>query len=797
MKTSSRLSFKSIGERLAEAILRAPRRICIVTLLVVALFSSGIRLARFSTDYRIFFSKEDPGLTAFDRLEKTFSKTDNVLFVIHPKDGDVFNRKTLAAVQDLTLRSWTLPFASRVDSLSNFQIMKALADEMVVRDLVSGDASALSPQALAELKQDAVAEPILVGSLLSRDLHTAAVNVSLHLPGAAPSEVTETAAQAQRIAEEARARYPHLEIRVSGMATMNDAFMQASVRDLAIMMPIMSLVMLIGMLLVMRSVSATLAVGGIIGVSAAMTMAFAGFAKYPLSPPCVAAPMITLTVAVADGVHIVLAVRKAMQDGLSKLHAIRDSIRGNLEAITYTWLTTVVGFVCLNYSEAPPVRHLANMTCVGVTAAYVFSFTLLPALLALLPLRAETRAARAPSQSPFFARLSDFVIRRRGIVLASTLLLTVGFGALALRLETNDQFVRYFAPSITFRKDADFTIKHLSGIYRLEFQVGSGQSQGVTDPDYLRTLDGFASYLRAQPEVDHVYSVVDLEKRLHQVLHDGAPGAYQVPSTREEASQNLLVYEMGLPEGLGLTDRVDLDKQSSRVTVTVKDISTKELTAFARRAETWLERSAPRAMWAQASGPVVIFSALSERNARSMLSGDVLSLVLISLCMIMVLRSLKLGLLSVIPNVIPIVFGYGLWQLCVGQMNIVATVAGSISLGIIVDDTIHFLTKYKDATLEQGLTPEAAMRKTLSHIGPAMIGTSVILVMGFLVLTFSSFQMTSYLGWLSAIIVSIAPLADLVLAPALVVVFADLSWPRNLGRPMRPLWDRIIHKGVV
>jgi uncharacterized protein len=201
-------------------------------------------------------------------------------------------------------------------------------------------------------------------------------------------------------------------------------------------------------------------------------------------------------------------------------------------------------------------------------------------------------------------------------------------------------------------------------------------------------------------------------------------------------------------------------------------------------------------MWAQASGPVVIFSALSERNARSMISGDLLSLALISLCMIMVLRSLKLGLLSVIPNVIPIVFGYGLWQLCVGQMNIVATVAGSISLGIIVDDTIHFLTKYKDATLEQGLAPEAAMRKTLSHIGPAMIGTSVILVLGFLVLTFSSFQMTSYLGWLSAIIVSIAPLADLVLAPALVVFFADLAWLPKFGNKPIARNPSLIEKGA-
>jgi uncharacterized protein len=227
---------------------------------------------------------------------------------------------------------------------------------------------------------------------------------------------------------------------------------------------------------------------------------------------------------------------------------------------------------------------------------------------------------------------------------------------------------------------------------------------------------------------------------------------------------------MGLPQGLDLTDRVNVDRSAARLTVTVKDVSSKQMTAFTARSEAWLRGNAPKAMWAEATGPVVIFSQLGDRNAKSMVQGDFVSLALISLCMIIVLRSLRLGLLSVLPNVIPIVVGYGLWRVFVGQMNIVASVAGSISLGIIVDDTIHFLTRYK-AMKAKGLDAEAAMTKTLTHVGPAMLGTSVILVLGFGVLTLSSFQMTSYLGWLSVIIVAVAPLTDLVLAPALVLMF--------------------------
>jgi predicted RND superfamily exporter protein len=521
----------------------------------------------------------------------------------------------------------------------------------------------------------------------------------------------------------------------------------------------------------LRSAKATVAVGAVLGISATVSMAVAGWLGYPLSPSAVAAPMIVVTVAIADGVHVVLAYMEAAREGRSRDEAIAHAVSSNLEAVTYTWLTTIVGFVCLNYSDAPPVAHLANMTCVGVTLAFVLSFTLLPALLSAL--RVPVPAARAASATPTrlesaLASLASFVMRRRAMVLGAGALLTLGLGVQASKLETNDQFVGYFDRSIDFRRDVEFTMKNLSGIYRLEYAIESGEAQGVTDPAYLGTLERFATYLRAQPEVEHVLSLTDIVKRVHQVTHGDAAEAYALPASRGEAGEELMVYEMSLPAGLDLSDRVTVDKAASRLTVTVKDLSTRDLTAFARRSEEWLQKNAPRPMWSQATGPVVIFSQLGDRNAKSMLRADLLSIALISLCMILVLRSLELGLLSVVPNLVPIVFGYGVWRMTVGQMNIVATIAGSISLGVIVDDTIHFLSKYR-ATLRKGtLTEEEAMRHTLAHVGPAMLGTSVVLMAGFGVLTLSAFQMTSYLGWLSLLIVGIAPLADLVLAPALV-----------------------------
>lgn len=769
--------FEKLGQRLGELVVTRRKLTLTVGLVFFAICMLGVLRARFSTDYRIFFSHDDPGLTAFVKLENVFTQTDNVLFVVKSRGGTVFQPGALEAMQELTELGWTLPYAARVDSLTNFQQARADGDDITVAQLVEKPARTLGVRELAEIERTATQEPLLFGSLLARDSKTAGVNVMLRLPREDPMAVSVAAEAGRKAVEQVAARHPELEIRASGMAYVNDAFMQVSIQDMAVMIPLMMFVMLLVMGFILRSALATLAVASIIWISAALSMAIAGWLGYPLSPTSVAAPMIVLTVAVADGIHIVLATLEGMRAGKSRSAAIIESVQTNLEAVTYTWLTTVVGFLCLNYSDAPPVTHLANMTVFGVTIAWLFSVTFLPALLASWPIKVP--AAAKASKGVLFERLASLVIRRRGAVLASAVIVTGIAGICAMQLQTNDQFIEYFDESIPFRRDVDFTMKNLSGIYRLEYQVAAGSPSGISEPAYLEKLEAFAVWLRAQGEVQHVYSVTDVIKRVNQVMNGGATSEYRLPRTRAAASEALLLYEMNLPAGLDLTDRINIDKSAARLTVTVHDMSTKQMTAFAHRSEQWLRDNAPRAMWAEATGPVVIFSQLSDRNARSMVQADFVSLALISLCMVLVLRSLKLGLISVVPNVVPIVLGYGLWWLFVGQMNIVASIAASIALGIIVDDTIHFLTRFQAMQRKEGVSTEEAMRKTLGHVGPAMLSTTAILVLGFGVLTLSSFQMTSYLGWLSLIIIGLAPVADLLIAPALVIALTPKPAPKR------------------
>ena len=758
------MTLERFGYALGLWIGRHPWLAVILGLLSCLAVSVGLKDTTVSSDYRIFFSDDDPQKLAFDELEEVFTKTDNVVFVVKPAGGDVFEPQTLGLLQTLTERAWTLPHATRVDSITNFQHSYAEDEDIVIEDLVFAPADTLSAQDLLDIRTAALAEPLLVGGLLAKDAGAAGVNVTLRLPRESPEEVTETARAARALAAEIEETHPDVEVRVSGMALMNDAFMEASIEDMKLIVPVMYVVMIAVLAVLLRSVVATAVVVLIVGMSSAVTVGLAGWLGYPLTPPTASAPTVVLTLAVADGVHLFLSARSELQDGASRAEAIATALRVNFRPVLLTSLTTIVGFACLNFAEAPPYWHLANMTVAGVAAAFVYSVTVLPALLVVLPLRVPPERARS---SRTMDRIADLVLRHRTRLVVGGIVAAASLGVAASRLQSNDQFLKYFDDSIQFRPDTEYMMEHLTGIYTVEYAVGAGGESQINEPAYLEALDGFTQWLRAQPEVSHVYSYADVIKRINQNLHEGQDEHYAVPPTREAAGQELMLYEMSLPVGLDLNDRIDVARSSTRVSVALRDLSSRELLDFKARSEQWLKDEAPEAMHARATSPVIIFTTLSQENTKSMMVGNFASLLLISACLVLALGSWRLGLLSIVPNLLPILFGYGLWSLLFSEINIVASIGGTVCLGIIVDDTIHFLTKYRLARTTGGKTPSQAIRSTLSTVGPAMVSTTLVLFFGFGVLTQSGFQMNSDLGLLVVLVVGFALLHDLLLLPAL------------------------------
>ncbi len=274
---------------------------------------------------------------------------------------------------------------------------------------------------------------------------------------------------------------------------------------------------------------------------------------------------------------------------------------------------------------------------------------------------------------------------------------------------------------------------------------------------------------RAQPETMHVFTLTDIIKRLNKNLHADDPAKHTIPDNRDLTAHFLLLYEMSLPYGLDLNDRINVDKSSTRVVVRIKTISTKEFLALDQRAQTWLKDNAPHIKSGLGSGTGMMFANIGQRNIRSMLFGTTVALVLISLILIIALRSVKIGLISLIPNLAPAAMGFGLWGFMVGEIGLSLSVVSTMSLGIVIDDTVHFLSKYLRARRENNLNSHEAVCYAFRTVGRALIITSIVLAAGFFVLATSSFELNSGMGLLTAIVILFALAADFLFLPPLLM----------------------------
>lgn len=753
-------------ERYSQWILRHRLVVIILALIAVVVMASGVRNLYFTTDYRIFFSKENPQLKAFDELQDTYTKNDNILFVIAPKDKKVFSRETLAVVEALTEAAWQIPYSNRVDSITNFQHTRADGDDLIVEDLVRG-ARQLTPEKLASIKHIALSEPLLVDRLISPSAEVTGVNVVLQLPGKAQHlEVPEAAKFANAIAERLRAAHPGVDIYITGMVAMNNAFSEAAQSDIKGLVPLMFLAVIVMLTILLRSFSATAVTVVVILLSIISAMGLAGWIGIGLSPPSTSAPTIILTIAVADCVHIMMTYLKGCRGIQDKHKAMHESLRVNFQPVFLTSLTTAMGFMSMNFSDAPPFRDLGNIVAMGVVVAFFLSVSLLPALMTLLPVKA---AKQTDHDGRWMKGFAEFVITQRNRLVAFMLVLIVVLVAFIPNNELNDEYVKYFDTSIQFRRDTDFSTQNLTGIYLIEYSLPAGASGAISEPEYLRRLDAFANWYRQQDKVLHVNVLTDTMKRLNKNMHGDKPDWYRLPEERNLAAQYLLLYELSLPYGLDLNNQINVDKSATRMVVSLQSMSTNELLAIEEHAQAWMNNNLPEEMRNEGASSSVMFAHIGERNIRSMLLGTTVALVLISLVLVIALRSVKIGLISMIPNLVPAAMAFGLWGMLVGEVGLALSVVTGMTLGIVVDDTVHFLSKYLRARRENNMSSEDAVRYAFANVGMALWVTSVALVAGFLVLSLSAFKLNSGMGLLTAITITFALMADFLFLPPLLM----------------------------
>ncbi|WP_295366804.1 MMPL family transporter, partial [Thiolapillus sp.] len=750
-------------------ILRHRWLVVILSVILIALAASGARFLGFSNDYRMFFSEENPQLLAFEALQNTYTKTDNILFVVSPRDGNVFTPKTLATVEWLTKESWQLPYSLRVDSITNYQHTEAEEDDLLVADLVE-DAANLTDEQLKKIRDVALHEPLLRNRLISPDGAHTGINITVQLPGKKLDEVPEVADFAYKLAQRAMEQNPDVEVRVTGLVAMNATFPKMAQNDMQTLYPLMLLIILVTMAFMLRSISGVVVSMLVLLMAVFATLGLTGWLGMQMSPPTTSAPVMVMTLAVADCIHIIVLFLQGLRKGEDKETAMLESLRLNLGPVFLTSITTAIGFLSLNFSDAPPFRDLGNMAAMGVMVALLLSLSFLPALLMILPVKASTRHTRGQG---VMERLGDFVIRKCTPLFWGMAALIVLLVSQVPRNHLNDEFIKYFSENVPFRVDTDYAVEHLTGIYLLEYSLPAGGEGMIANPEYLQHVEAFANWLRQQPEVLHVNTITDIMKRLNKNMHGDDPSWYKLPDNQELAAQYLLLYEFSLPFGLDLNNQINVRKSATRLTASLKSISSEQLLTLDQKAAQWLKDNVPAYIQTHGASPSVMFANIGHRNIRAMLKGTTVALVLISLILMFSLRSVRIGLLSLIPNLAPIGMAFGFWGLFVGQVGLALSVVSGMTIGIVVDDTVHFLSKYLRARREQGLSSEQAVRYAFHTVGTALWVTTLVLMLGFGVLAFSDFELNAGMGLLTAITIGLALLADFLFLPPLLMKFGD------------------------
>ena len=737
--------------------------------LLLLLAASGNQFLSFTTDFRSYFSPDNPQLQAFEQLEADFNKQDTLVFLVEMADekSSVLNPTGINFLRELTSSAWQIPFARRVDSLINYQRIESNEDELIVDDLIGFD-STITQERMVQLSKYIQQQPRLLNNLISHDESLALVVVSLILPDgdeqATKVLVADAKARLETLAQEG------ISIKLFGSAIINLALAEAVERDIALLIPLSYLIIFAAIFFLTHSLSGTLLALSMTLLSVASVFGLFGWAGMQLTPVVGAVPSMIMIIVIADCMHILVSFQHYLKQGFEKEEAISEAVRVNIKPVLITSITTALGLLCLNFSESPPYRDLGNLVAMAAIIAGILALTWFPACLFIFSTAKVPKDKSHYIIDKFFNVISRTVLHYpQRIIAASILSITIAFVGI-LQLEFNEQWHQYYDESYDVRKALDTQDDKLYGVNFIQYSIASGEAEGIYNVNYQKQLDQLVSWISEQEDVGYVDALSLQVKELNQKLQANDLQSFRIPDSREVIAQSLLAYEMSLPLGMGMEQYVNIDRSSSRLTDYLHKSTSKQLISLDEKILAQTKAHYPMLHLESGTGLDMVFANISDSNSLSLLKGTGLALLLISIVLILVLKSLRLGLISIVPNVMPVILAYGAWGFISGRIDLGLSIVACMSIGLVVDDTVHFLSKYKLAR-QQGKATEQAIKYAYSTVGVAMVITTFVLAAGFSLLALSSFSPTHGMGALLALTAIFALIIDLLFLPILLIAF--------------------------
>jgi len=751
--------------------------LCLIALLCIASGWQALEL-RVDTSMEVWFLDDDPDLVSYRDFLEHFN-TDQVVVLVW-EDAELWSAEGLAFVDEVTraAQEVRLPLeegAPITESSQSFGVRRARSittmSEVVaepgmlsVRPLYDAD----DPPVPEALRQRVLADEKLVGGLVSADGRVAAVVLDVD-PLVEDIALKARLAAALSELSESLGSQRGLKIACAGPTMLDDAFLRYTHRDMMTVIPGMGLVILIAILLLFRSFRALalpMAVVSVTSVMVAGLMALLGL-KITIVHTIVF-PMM-LGIGVASSVHVITRAMNLRREGVSAREASHLSLSMLLAPCFFTMVTTVAGLLSLLTANLAPVRELGGLGASGAAISFALTFAFGPYLLPLLP---SPEGAGGSLERLWLAwdRVLEAVgrvVQRRalGVTLGAALTLAFCLSGL-LRLDVGSNPLNYFTKDDPVRVNLEFVEERLSGTTSLEVFIDTGVTGGMKDPAVLSSMVTVQQYLNAIDGIGSTLSLADFVMELRSAFHGGKPEEARVPDSRGEVAELLFM----LDDPTELEQWVDFDYRRGRINATLRMGDADELVREVDGVEALLAREFLPPVRAHATGMSKLISKMESYLLSSQIRSLGLAFVTVLICMMFALGNLRLGLFSMIPNLLPIGMSLGLMGWLGMTLDPGTAMTGAVALGLVVDDTVHFLHHLRHRLLE-GDSLSAATGDTLRHTGRAIAMTSVVLVAGFWLMCLASFVPNIQFGFLCGLAIGLALLANLIVLPAVLALF--------------------------
>jgi predicted RND superfamily exporter protein len=725
-------------------------------ILILCLIWTGLSIPtlfdlKFSDSHLAFFDPASPQLQEFNTLEDQYGKNNTVLFTVSAKTGDIFTPQGLSVLEKIHDSLAEISGYTDSYSLRTAPKLEAGFTGFALRPRFDGEA--MPEEELARHQKELLSNPLLVGKLISPDGVHAAVNARFDLSDRGAAAVAE---DIYGLHEGFEQNHPEFDFAVTGGVMIDAAFFTASFSDARRRIPLLFGAVFLILLWFTTSFRAAASMISILLFPSIIALWIARQTGIILTAPSAAFPIIILTAGLADTIHIYVRYSHHLRKKNNPVESLQKAFDDTLLPITVTTITTVAGFLLLWFSSIPPFRDLGLISAAGILLAYVFSIFFFPAL--ILTFFPCNRVRQTKKHDIFGTRLGNLIARApkksAAITLACTILASLGI----FRVEFNDRFSSFFDESYAFRRHTDYITQHLTGLNYLTISIPLSPEE-ITKED-LFLLDSLEHIWKNRGDVRHISGPATLLRRAHSEI----AGTDSLPSPAM-ARRMISAYGRGIDSLAGLPQLFSTDTTHMRMDITVTPLSSRELRTLQQSIRRTLKTTFPNKK-ALVSSPSLLFANLSRDNLVSMLRITAASLGIITLILLGISGSLRTGIISLIPNILPPIAAFGIWGLVFSRAGMGVSLGMAMAIGIIVDDTVHILFAHMRSR-KKGLHGGEAVIHTLRHVADAVILTSAILVVGFFFLATSGFEPTAHMGAMTALIIAIALGVDLFLYTAL------------------------------